>query len=425
MTSARSRGSVFIISTFAVAFLVAWATASFNQSATSLRNAERYVDSQQAFHLAEAGLDQAIRWMNDWPAPSGIAAFDPFGGPQTLPEGQYTVTIDPDDANTTSYLDHYTITVTGQTDTLQVSRQVSLILQNESFARYIYFTDSEERVTAWGVRPIWFITGDYLDGPVHSNDRFNIFGNPVFDGAVTSAASSLNYNRGGPPLDNPQFNGGLDLGVPEVTLPLTANDLRVAAAANGSWYQGNTTLVLQSDGTMRVTNPAAGLTNQLVPLPANGAVFVNGGHATVSGTLNGQLTIGSSENVIINNNLVYADDPRSNPNSDDVLGLVAEDNVVVAAAAPYNTTIQASVMGLNASFTVENWWIGPPKGTLSVYGGIIQVSRGPVGTFNSRTGARVSGYSKSYRYDTRFRQLAPPFYPTTSEYEEQLWKEEP
>jgi hypothetical protein len=224
--------------------------------------------------------------------------------------------------------------------------------------------------------------------------------------------------------NNPQFNGGLSLNAGSITLPTSVTQLRVAASsADGAWYTGNTTIRLQSDGTMLVTNAARGWVNRSQPLPANGAIFVNGGNATVSGTLDGQLTIGTNRDLLIDNNLRYADNPRTNPQSNDILGLVSEQNVVVSQAAPNDLEVQASVMALGSSFTVERWWQGPPKGTLSVYGGIIQDSRGPVGTFSSSTGQQLSGYAKDYQYDQRLSALAPPFYPTTDEYQDVLWQD--
>jgi len=80
-------------------------------------------------------------------------------------------------------------------------------------------------------------------------------------------------------------------------------------------------------------------------------------------------------------------------------------------------------MALNTSFTVANYQVGPPKGTLNVYGGLIQARRGAVGTFSGTTGQKLSGYSKDYQYDMRFSNLAPPFFPTTGAYQQVLWQD--
>jgi len=269
---------------------------------------------------------------------------------------------------------------------------------------------------------VWFTSRDYLQGPVHSNDRLNIAYNPVFDGPVSSAASSVAYYNGGPPNDNPAFNQGLTLNATPVQLPLSVTPLRTAAASGGLWLEGNTTIAMQADGSMLVTNPARGWVNQQTAAPANGAVFVNQGNLTVSGTVKGQMTLGTSNDIIIANNIQYAQNPATNPASTDMLGLVAEQNVVVSQNAPYDLTIHASVMALNESFTVEKWWVGPAKGTLDVLGGIIQYRRGPVGTFSGSN--KVSGYSKHYVYDKRLQAMTPPFYPTTSQFDETLWQDQ-
>ncbi len=420
----QRQGSVLILSYLTVFILGMLAAAGLQRSVVELVAAERYVQGVQAFHLAEGGVNDSRRWLRrQGSPPSGAAMFDPFNGPQSMGRGRFRAEIDPDDNNPTRYVDLFTITVTGESGGVQVSRRVIEIVRTESFARYAYFTNSELLPPS---TPIWFTGRDHLQGPVHSNDRFNISGSPVFDGPVSSSAGSINY-RNPPPTggNNPRFNGGLALDAATVQLPLSATPLRVAASsAEGAWYTGNTTLVFQSDGTMLVTNPVRGWVNRPQPTPPNGAIFVNSGNATVSGTVNGQVTVGTSRDVIIANNLRYADNPRVHPQSDDVLGLMAEQNVVVSQSAPANVTLEASVMALNTSFTVENWWQGPPKGTLTVHGGIIQKQRGPVGSFNGSTGQQVSGYAKDYSYDARLSNLSPPFYPTTGAYEGVLWQED-
>jgi len=58
-----------------------------------------------------------------------------------------------------------------------------------------------------------------------------------------------------------------------------------------------------------------------------------------------------------------------------------------------------------------------------VYGGIIQKKRGAVGTFNSGSGAIVTGYEKNYSYDPRLMDNPPPAFPTTGQVEKVAWNE--
>jgi hypothetical protein len=167
---------------------------------------------------------------------------------------------------------------------------------------------------------------------------------------------------------------------------------------------------------MNVTNSNEGWDNQNMLIPGNGALFVEGGDLTISGTLKGKLTAGSSDNIVISDNLLYETDPTVAP-SNDMLALISETNVIVSSDAPHNVSVFGTVIATEGSFIVENWSQGPAKGTLTVYGGIIQIERGPVGTFNPRTNRRVSGYEKDYYYDQRFWYDPPNWVPTTGDYE--------
>jgi type II secretory pathway pseudopilin PulG len=298
------------------------------------------------------------------------------------------------------------------------SRQVVKEVQLENFTKYAYFTDDEHFLVWYGEVPVWFTTGSFLEGPVHTNSNFNISGDPIFDGPVSSHGDFINYMNGGPPADNPDFRQGIQLGVDaKPTNRLNANRLKTAAGSGaGMTLTGDTTVALVSDGTMNVTNSNEGWDNQNMLIPGNGALFVEGGDLTISGTLKGKLTAGSSDNIVISDNLLYETDPTVAP-SNDMLALISETNVIVSSDAPHNVSVFGTVIATEGSFIVENWSQGPAKGTLTVYGGIIQIERGPVGTFNPRTNRRVSGYEKDYYYDQRFWYDPPNWVPTTGDYE--------
>ncbi|MCX5710943.1 MAG: DUF4900 domain-containing protein [Candidatus Omnitrophica bacterium] len=299
----------------------------------------------------------------------------------------------------------------------------------DNYARYLWFTDRE----TFSGTTVWFWTQDHLNGPTHTNGHLNIMGNPVFDGSVSSADNYIRfYNNGNninlsqtsnSPYDQPDFQQGVNFGAEPTTMPNQALNLRSSASGGGISLNGNSTVIFNNDATMNVTNSAKGWNNQNMPLPANGALFVTNGDLTLSGTLNGRLTVGSSRDVVIPNNLVYADNPQTNPNSNDTLGIISEGDILIDDGAPTNLEIDACMMAMGSPFMLENYWAGPAKGTLTVVGGIIQDERGPVGTFNGSTGQKVSGYSKNYLYDTRLLNSPPPFMPTTGDYITLSWEE--
>lgn len=378
----------------------------------------------EAFYLSESSIDQALQWLRTQASPpSGTVPMVLFGGWQNLGGGSYLVTVDPDDNNPTSFLKRYSIEgwgASGSQAAPAAVRQTTLVVQTESFARYAYFTDNEKSPSG---STVWFITADHIEGPTHTNGQFSIYGSPIFDGLVSSVASTLRFFNP-PPVggNNPVFNGGLELGVPPKPFLTTFPPSLVnAATSGGTVFNGDTTVTLLSDGTMQVTTKM--IPDQVLPLPANGVLYVNNGTVTLQGTLKGQLTIGTNKDVKIVNSVTYSDDPEVNPYSRDLLGIVAGGNVIIASSAPNNLEVDASIMALNTSFTVQNYWSGL-KGTLTVNGGIVQAKRGPVGTFNSRTGQKASGYTKDYHYDERLLSMIPPFFPVTGDYVSLVWQGE-
>ena len=71
-----------------------------------------------------------------------------------------------------------------------------------------------------------------------------------------------------------------------------------------------------------------------------------------------------------------------------------------------NVQIDAAILSLTRSFTVDNYTCGARLDTLTVNGAIAQKFRGPVGQF----GFVDHGYTKNYVYDNRLRVRSPPYF---------------
>ncbi|MCX5666228.1 MAG: DUF4900 domain-containing protein [Candidatus Omnitrophica bacterium] len=400
--------------------------------------AKRATNNMRAYYLAEAGLARKFAELRADTA-SHAASIGPTnitispGNP-----GRFKVDVLQVGAG---IFPTFTLTSTGTYPINNgVSKTIILTVRQITIARYIYLTNLETRAGS----PIWFIGGDIVRGPLHTNGQINVYNDPTFEGPVSSVSPSINYYHGPPPLDNPDFQETLTLGAPRIQLPATADiitsisDAARATSGAGLYFKGNTTITLISNGTVNITNDGRGLTgvanaglrwtNHNVPLPANGALFVNNGDANMSGILSGQLTVGTNKNINVTDSILYNSDPRTNPNSTDMLGLVSQNNVIVKSSAPNNLEIDAYILALNTSFYLENYTSGL-KGTLTLYGGITQVERGAVGTFNANTGQRASGYMKDYNYDERFQEVAPAYFPPAKDasgrimYLKTLWQE--
>jgi hypothetical protein len=150
------------------------------------------------------------------------------------------------------------------------------------------------------------------------------------------------------------------------------------------------------------------------------------GDAFVEGVLDGRLTVAADNDVVITWDLIYKDG-LTGVTADDMLGLIASNNVAIyhpVTSSGQNIdvrtsgcrsggdaetrctfrdpVVQAAILSLKHSFTVQNFANGAPLGDLTVNGSISQRFRGPVGT----TGP--TGYLKEYAYDTRMKKQGPP-----------------
>jgi hypothetical protein len=308
---------------------------------------------------------------------------------------------------------------------------------------------------------ISFASGDVLDGPLHSNDQITVNGSPTFSAAVTTGwtgtiscppKANRYYGLNGC-SDSPSFQPGDPKVASILTLPPSntnlKNETNKSLGKTGCLFDGPTRITLNAAGTMTVNSPFTPTTGRnCVPtgtmaLPANGVVYVENatsgscsgsqnklgypitndvttygcrdGDVFLSGTLKGQLTIGTENNIVVVSNVTYQ---TSGPASSDMLGLVANNFVQVyhpVSSSGTNLTdarnptptfqnprIDAAILALNHSFIVQNYSNGAQLGTLQVNGVIAQQWRGPVGTSGG------TGYLKDYNYDSRLKYQSPP-----------------
>lgn len=280
---------------------------------------------------------------------------------------------------------------------------------NNSFTLFAWMTNFEGNV-------FWY-TGDTIWGRVHTNGQLHMTGEPVFmDKATTSKGLNPKWGTGG---NQAVFKQGYETGIAEIPFPTDLSALFTAATSGGRSYAGNIEVTLEggsaanNDGNALVSQ--GGVLIETIPLNGggfNGAITASG-TVTVKGVLDGRLTIGSGTNIYVTDDIHYEN--RVLASSDDVLGLVANANVVVAdnAANSSNCEIDASIFARSGSFTAENYGSGPTRGQMRVLGSIVQESRGAVGTYQNGQNTLKTGYNKYYKYDERLANLnfRPPFYP--------------
>ncbi|NHC46014.1 hypothetical protein [Motilibacter aurantiacus] len=312
-------------------------------------------------------------------------------------------------------------------------------------------------------------TGDVVDGPLHSNDALSMSGTPAFlnpkveTGWSTTSAPAADAGRGfwygsGGPLTSYGGRAAYQPAyAPDVALPATNSDLRASAVTDGCVYTGETQITF-SGTTMTVYSPNTTTTKsgcfngnarssaQTYPIPP--VVYVDqltgtcltslgferatmvqnsrtndydcsDGDAYVQGTVSGQVTVASADEIVVTGDLKYA----SGLSGTDVIGLVAngfvwvyhpvnanDENLLTSAASVHY--IDAALTSLSHSFAVENSSSGAGLSSassdaskLNIRGVIVQKFRGAVGT-----GGGASGYLKNYIYDARLANQPPPYY---------------
>lgn len=236
-----------------------------------------------------------------------------------------------------------------------------------------------------GCRELQWVTGDGVDGPMHSNDALYITGSPLFrnpggpapgtawaDGSTPAPAANRRWWGAGAP--DPA--GQSPVVQPLVEMPDSNSAVMDAAQAHGCVYTGATKIVFTEDA-MTVLSPGTTAPNKTSCLPAGAAggtqtvkpippvVYVaptaasctpgavgyplqiaaagttpartesdlgagpdhacGKGNAYVSGRIRGRSTVAADSDVVVTGDLTYA----SGTTGSDVLGLIANNYVWV------------------------------------------------------------------------------------------------
>ena len=406
------RSSLILVLGFSTALLMFGSNIS-RVSSAAYENYMDYNNAAVAHAIAGAGMNLASRAMYEDPLWRSGFANKSFGG------GRFSVAVEDVGNNR--------VQMTSTADFAGVTRIVSSILQPSSFSRYAYYSTTDQNG--------YWITGDTVWGPFHCNNFLNVAGNPVFMGRATSLNGINNYQG----LAHPIFKGGFDQGI-NVTLPANLNVLKQAAQAGGKWLQdqGNQPVFIKflANGNVKWridgnTDWSGGgwTTEPLTSFAPNGAIWCQENNLHIKGVLNGRVTVGAKKYIWIDDDITYAQDPREGP-SDDLLGLVSEDKMFISDTpenrGPNNNfTLMASTFSRTDGLWAEHYNTRPVEGKMTTVGGLIQKIGGYTGVFSGGQNPTViNGFQPGGTYyDQRLLNDAPPFFPTTGNYEVISWFE--
>lgn len=463
--------TVLVFSAIAITMTVALV----NWGATLIKAMRQVANREQAFQIAEAGIDY-YRWHLAH-APKDYTDGGAGSGPYThqLKDkngnvlGTYELTITPP-------LEGSTLVTIVSKGTLasnpSIQRSIKTVLGIPSWAQYSVVANDN----------MYFGPSTNTYGTVHSNKGIHFDG--IAHGPVSSAVATYvdpDYNRTAfgvytltspsdptPPSAVPNrpdvFMAGRTFPIAEVDFSgLTSifSTLKAAAQTAGKYLAPSQSgglpaygyhIVLKTNDTYdlytvtALTSAPSGCTNsqsqtqwgtwsiqsqQLVgnyAFPANGVIYAED-HIWVDGTVSSaRLTIAAGvlpdpganswPNITINNNLLY-----TFMNGTDSIGLIAQGNINVGLVSADNLTIDAALIAQNGR--VGRYYYSSSCGanyirsSLSLYGMIAT---------NKRYGFAYSngtGYSsRSITYDPNLLYSPPPVFPLSGDFYETLsWQE--
>jgi hypothetical protein len=312
---------------------------------------------------------------------------------------------------------------------------------------YSAYNPVTKRTESKYCRVISFVTGDFLNGPVHTNDTFAICGSPRFgrpeksDSIEVGALSPGWYSTSKIPAGscgsspNPSFKGPFRINAPALSPPPTNAELKNIAEPEFK-FKGQVRICLNGASMTAGNNgTCTGVYNG--PYPGNGVIYVESdvcsdvyspftatypatsgcGNAYIHGKYSGQLTVAAENDIVIDEDLIRDGESA-------VLGLIANNFVRIyhghtgqklnkdtlepecnsgTETSLGNVTIEAALLAINHSIIVDHYDCGSSLGTLTLKGAMAQKFRGTVGT-----GSGDTGYLKNYNYDDRLRFLTPP-----------------
>ncbi len=170
---------------------------------------------------------------------------------------------------------------------------------------------------------------------------------------------------------------------------------------NGKWYYGYYWEEEETEVVQYTSHQVSDPDNQGLLIHVEGKLEVEGGR------VKGRYTLGATEDINIKDDVTYVDENVH------VLGLVSENDIVIDTD-PWvveDIEIHASLMAISGSMYVKDYNDGVKRGTLRIFGGVIQNVRGAVGTGGASSNG--TGYLKDYEFDSKLINIPPKSFPCT------------
>ena len=310
-------------------------------------------------------------------------------------------------------MDRMIVEVSTERDGRRWSTQMRM--QRLAFSSFAQFVDR------WD--PNVQIHDDVIDGRFHSNSEVFISRSggvqPTFHGKVTTARRVNMSNSERFVRREEVFLGGLETRVMRIQLPqqfVALSDIDDVAVERVHRFEADAEITFQADGSFSWAYLKGETSGHLIRLSEEPHYLLGdkGVSLRVRGVVNGKVLVYAPRDVVIGDDLIYAADPRLDPDSDDFIGLIADRNVAVAESrltGPGDVTVHAAILA-KRRFLVRNY-NSRRAGTLHVFG---SVAAGSLSATEPRFRTRLE-------FDPRLGDARPPGFPVTDRYEVVEWDE--
>jgi hypothetical protein len=401
------KASLLLVLGFSTVFLI-FGQHFGNLTTRAAKNSADYFREAKAYNIASAGANIAankIFYQENWSAGMDNVPFS---------DGSLNIDVDP---NYDVFNKIKKVTSVGTYD--GYSHSITILLQPAKFSEFAYYSYYE---TADPSNPIWWYGTDTVWGPFHTEDYLNCAQHPVFMGPSTSTAKTIKYKTD-KTHDKPYISGKFS---DKTNIPLPSNGLdplKAAANDDGHLFSGHDTVYITfkvDSITYRYTYKGAKTTVLGSDFAPNGVIFAENAVVRLEGTVKGVYSVAASGSggkgtVYLDDDIVYNSNPKTDPSSTDLLGILAKNNVWITDNPENNNNkninIQASIYCETGGFGAQNYNTRSVSGNIYLLGGVIQKYRRAVGTFG--TSGINHGFAKRYQYDNRLLTVAPPVFPST------------
>ena len=341
------------------------------------------VERETAMHLADAGINA---YLYELRRNQNFFVSNPTLGPTSLENGTWqTWTQAPTEDKPLTLMSVGTLASSGDT------RTITATVRFPTFADYMFVANTNINIGSAAV-----IDGKLrINGDI--NNRGRVTGKATASGRVTgSGIFEDGYEEGAPRVDFSQVTADLS----DIRTVATADDTYFPPSGargyrvviSGTWIDIDVITNVNS-GNLITTN------YDNVNIPASGVLYFDD-DIWVSGQYDAKVTIASSSDIYIPNNLTVRD-----ANSKNTAGLIASDSVIVPSwypSLPQNMKVRAALLAQSGSIYAEDRGGYPMKASFTIDGSM---------SYNQYSYFSNGFYTRNYNYDPRLDFDPPPMYP--------------